>query len=915
MTTRHLLQKIGMLAACALAAAACSEDEIISSQGFDSNVIGFGVTTATDAPDTLSRAPQAEETPVVLLGKDKQDTLYLHTSITENRSVPAPQKASTRGVPVNNGNFASVCKSFGVTAYTEDGALFINDKEVTPSGDKWTTEETYFWPEGTLHFYAHAPYNNNNITIKNSEKQISFSHTVPDEATAQPDILFAYKACSKAQSTGGTVPLEFYHALAGVKFVASDITAGTIIQSITLKNLYGAGSCTYTYNEEAPEGTEKGTFAWTPSGDKKDFKETLNVKSTGETEQAITTPQATFMMIPQDLTGVTVEVAVQTADGQNYTLTGSLAKTGKWEAGKIYTYYISTESINWEYVFTVTPSITFALGETKKTYNVTSYRQRKGDPNNKKEPVAWSAEYVSGTETDMDPEGGGTSDIAKDNVLSKFTYNGNGAASETPTPYDIEVLATTLHTTYDGDEKLQKATPKGSPTDPYDLSTHNENGGSISETTANCYVVNAPGTYKLPLVYGNAIVNGSTNSPAYQGFKDYQNNTINSPNITGADNATLVWSDGFYMFKDIKLDGNYLVFTINADFMQQANAVLAVRDNVGRIMWSWHIWVTERDVYNTTHTVDDYFDSSKKYYMMQCNLGWVDGKMVYYNQRDLDFKFTQQGSGKTDEMKVTQTGYEFDYKDVGSTYYQWGRKDPLVALRNWKSYLPEECRLHETGDPKYAYKYTPDNVTIGESIQNPNVFYVREGGSGLAANWCNENIADLWDANREHITADDDMKNITTSVKTIYDPSPRGFKVPVPRAFSVFVNGEYEADGNEKHGTLNGYLFEDEVHNKYRVYPQKDKKGEEIPFTATGQRADLSGVLEAYENGGPNMAMAGGLWSLYGVYYWTCISLNKTTAYTLVIRKDSPSGITAYSFGFNGTKTMARPVRPFKERL
>lgn len=900
MTTKHLLQKIGMLAACALAAAACSEDEIISSQGFDSNVIGFGVTTATDAPDTLSRAPQAEETPVVLLGKDKQDTLYLHTSITENRSVPAPQKASTRGVPVNNGNFASVCKSFGVTAYTEDGALFINDKEVTPSGDKWTTEETYFWPEGTLHFYAHAPYNNNNITIKNSEKQISFSHTVPDEATAQPDILFAYKACSKAQSTGGTVPLEFYHALAGVKFVASDITAGTIIQSITLKNLYGAGSCTYTYNEEAPEGTEKGTFAWTPSGDKKDFKETLNVKSTGETEQAITTPQATFMMIPQDLTSVTVEVAVQTADGQNYTLTGSLAKTGKWEAGKIYTYYISTESINWEYVFEVTPSITFALGETKKTYNVTSYRQRKGDTNNKKEPVAWSAEYVSGTETDMDPEGGGTSDIAKDNVLSKFTYNGNGAASETPTPYDIEVLATTLHTTYDGDEKLQKATPKGSSESPYDLSTE---GGA--QTTANCYVVNAPGTYELPLVYGNAIVNGSTNTQAYQGFKDYKDQPINGPEITGAYDATLVWSDGFYMFKDIQLsaDKKYLVFTINADFMQQANAVLAVRDNAGRIMWSWHIWVTERPVYTEIHTLQDLFNGSNTYVLMQCNLGWVDGKMVYYNQRDLTFRFTQAGSGKTAELKVTQKGETFDYKDVGSTYYQWGRKDPLVALKNWDSYRYEDYRLHETGDPNYVYRYETGPTSIGEAIQHPNVFYTR--GTTGGADWNSDHITTLWNA-------DGGTLESTTSVKTIYDPSPRGFKVPMPRAFAVWVNG-HKGDESTK-GELNGYVFKDDVHNKYRVYPQDNGVGNVIPLTATGQRADIGGRLEVYEQDRPLKAEVGGLWSLYGVYYWTCVRIDDTSAYTLVIRKDYPSGVEVYSYGFAGTKTMARPVRPIADR-
>lgn len=189
----------------------------------------------------------------------------------------------------------------------------------------------------------------------------------------------------------------------------------------------------------------------------------------------------------------------------------------------------------------------------------------------------------------------------------------------------------------------------------------------------------------LPLVYGNAIKNGGENSAAYQGgqFNDYLDRTISNSQITGADDAVLVWSDGFFMFKDIKLsdDKKYLVFTIDPDYMQQANAVLAVRDAQDRIMWSWHIWVTERPVYTEIHTLTDLFDQNNKYGMMQCNLGWVDGKMVYYNRRNLTFNFTQTGSGNTDQLTVVQEGAEFDYKDVGSTYYQWGRKDPLVALR------------------------------------------------------------------------------------------------------------------------------------------------------------------------------------------------------------------------------------------
>ena len=408
---------------------------------------------------------------------------------------------------------------------------------------------------------------------------------------------------------------------------------------------------------------------------------------------------------------------------------------------------------------------------------------------------------------------------------------------------------------------------------------------------------------------GNAIKNGSENRAAYQGgnFKDYLNRTISSSRITGADNAVLVWSDGFFMFKDIHLDAGKqnLVFTIDSNYMQQANAVLAVRDASNRIMWSWHIWVTERPVYTERHTLQDLFVGSNTYELMQCNLGWVDGKMVYYNQRDLTFRFTQAGSGKTDELKVTQKGATFDYKDVGSTYYQWGRKDPLVALKNWKSYRYEDYRLHETGDPDYVYRYETGSTTIGNAIQHPNVFYTR--GTTGAADWNFDHTTTLWNADANGGTLES-----TTSVKTIYDPSPRGFKVPIPRAFAVWVNGH---DGDEStKGELNGHIYEDDVHNKYRVYPKANGVGKEIPLTATGQRADIGGRLPVYEEYGPLKAEVGGLWSLYGVYYWTCVPKNTTSANTLVIRKDYPSGIEVYSYGFAGTKTMARPVRPIADR-
>lgn len=916
MNTKDLLQKTGMLAVLALALASCSEDELINRKGAAGNAISFGIASPTHSADSLpSRSPQAEEPPLLLLGEGKRDTLYLHTSITDNIATPPDQEPVTRGIPVDETNFKKVYGSFGITAYAE-GSLFMDEEISQESGGIWSPDETRYWPADkdlTLDFYAQAPYGNPHVAnVKAGEGKISFSYTVPGgtgntDAEAQPDILFAYAACSKAESKGGTVSLEFGHALAGVKFVASNVT-GSTIKTITLKGLQGEGTCTYTYDA----GTGTGTFDWQTSGDERDFSQTFDVELLGQQtgKQPITDirPETTFMMIPQKLEGVTVEVTlVETASGESFTLTGSLAQTGEWEAGKIYTYAISTESINWEYVFEVTPSITLPLGTTTGQYTVTSYRQRKGDPSIR-EAVAWEAKNTGFSEKDQ-ANGGTSVETTLDKILSDFTYQDKNP-SETEKSYSLKVTTTTLKTTYDGDQTLKDNTQRGSADSPYDLSTHDENGSTIAQTTANCYVVSAAGTYQLPLVYGNAIKNGSENRVAYQGFKDYQDRTISSSRITDANNAVLVWSDGFFMFKDIHLDASKqnLVFTIDSNYMQQANAVLAVRDASNRIMWSWHIWVTERPVYTERHILQDLFVGSNTYELMQCNLGWVDGKMVYYNQRDLTFRFTQAGSGKTDELNVTQEGATFDYKDVGSTYYQWGRKDPLVALKNWDSHRYEDYRLHETGAPDYVYRVETGSTTIGNAIQHPNVFYTRTPGVTDGADWNGDHTTTLWNAD-----ANGGTLASTTSVKTIYDPSPRGFKVPIPRAFAIFVNGH---DGDEStKSELNGYVFEDDVHNKYRVFPQANRRGTEIPLTATGQRADVAG-LPVYAEDGPYKSEIGGLWSLYGVYYWTCVPKSKTSANTLVIRKDFPSelGIEVYSYGFSGTKTMARPVRPIADR-
>lgn len=943
----RLFQNIGLLTAMSFALVSCFKDELVGSRvNSRSNIIGFGISAATTADGTpLTRATQYADSALLMLGRGGADTLYLHAS-SENNISALDTSVATRGVPVNSSNFSTVCKNFSVTAFTPTEAYYMKNVRVDNLANGiWSSDEEHFWPEDeemTLDFFAYAPavfgenpvFAEDDIQYTTSDgKKISFDYTVPgsgesvtNAAELQPDIMFAYNSQNKKKNTDsatGSVPLTFYHALAGVKFVAKDITGGTV-KSITLKNLSGTGTCTYTFKT----GSGKPTIEWKDLDDQdRSFSQEFNVTVTNQQtgEQGITDqkPETTFMMIPQNIENAVVEILFNDNDGNtDYTLTGKLFDPSRlstegdddlktWDAGKIYTYAISTESINWTYVFEVTPSITLNLGQTSATYNVTSYRYRTQNTS-ETQAVPWKAKPVKATETVPDlekgDEGGETSPIDNiDDVLLKFASEGQGLAGSAEN-LTMSLERGTLHTTYLGDVTLKGEAPKGSPDAPYDLST---SGGRLPRETANCYAINASGTYKLPLVYGNAIKNNSTNTKSFQGlgFKDYLDRDITGPWIKNSGqpaDACLVWSDGFYMFENVHLEGDYLVFTINPDYMQQANAVVAVRDAQGRIMWSWHIWVTERTLAEVYHLQDGLDGSDDAYGMMKCNLGWVDGKIVYYNSRDLDFTFTQDMTGTQKPMSVHQNGAAFDYKDVGSTYYQWGRKDPLVALRNWSNVRAEDYRLHETSDPKYKYKVGTGTVSLGTAIQNPNIFYTR----GSITDWLNEpGNYKLWDASS--LGAGKDERDKKTSVKTIYDPSPRGYKVPVPRAFSVLVNNG--TDVGNYGGTLNGEPDNSsELHNRYFAYEKRGAGGEQIPLTGTGQRADREG-LEAYT---PNDGKGelGGLWSMFGVYYWGCVQYVSAQSYTLCIRKDYPNGYEVYSYGFCGAKTMARPVRCIEDR-
>ena len=209
------------------------------------------------------------------------------------------------------------------------------------------------------------------------------------------------------------------------------------------------------------------------------------------------------MMIPQTLpSGATIEVGyTDKLTNTARTLTASVAGT-TWPAGRTVTYRISTTSISIASTFTITAPDGFTYAGGTNAYKVESRGRvtRPGDPE-KSVPLAWTAEFVE------DDGAGGYRVIEQPEWITGFTASGDGGTSAQS--FDATVAAQESVEEFNPhNEILKKAEPVS---DTYDLATK---GGTSAMNTANCYVINAPGKYSLPLVYGNAIKNGSTNASA-----------------------------------------------------------------------------------------------------------------------------------------------------------------------------------------------------------------------------------------------------------------------------------------------------------------------------------------------------------------------------------------------------------------
>ena len=91
--------------------------------------------------------------------------------------------------------------------------------------------------------------------------------------------------------------------------------------------------------------------------------------------------------------------------------------------------------------------------------------------------------------------------------------------------------------------------------------------------------------------------------------------------------AELVWQDGPSLVTDIKYNsganGGTISFTVGKESIRQGNALIAIKDSQNTILWSWHIWVTDEDVFRTVRVTNH---QNVSYELMPVQLGWCEKK-------------------------------------------------------------------------------------------------------------------------------------------------------------------------------------------------------------------------------------------------------------------------------------------------
>lgn len=806
---RPAIMRSGLFAGLCVLAASCADESLSSPQSLERN-IRFEVSLADDwkpgSSVTRGNGGADGNSLHVLTLSGGEKPLYL---------VPVAKDGISRGNASTRGSLVTTddMESFGVFASisgTDSGPDYMCNEEVT-ADNGWQPAHEYRWPgKGSLHINAYSPYVNGvsqegviSLPSPSDADALELGYKVPADVADQQDLMWS----NPADASSSPCSLTFNHALTAIRFSTGSEMSPCTVKEINVNGVNNAGTLNLETGEwSAVEGDASYSV---------DPNITLSAGD-GETYVAAGTPitqgDDTFILMPQTLDASASITLTVESNGSTVVLEASL--DGQvWEAGKTITYRLSANPNPETLTLEVEGDFISAYTGSTDAFTVKSSYANGAESL----PVKWIAEFV-------DNNG---NVIEQPNWITSITASGNGDTDCTAETVMQDLVFDRISPQT---QILQNAADINvtSGNTPYNLAS--STGSSAVENTANCYVINAPGKYSLPLVYGNAVKNGSANTQAYtstshnsaalKNFVNHLGAAISDPYIYNNSGCTpasaeLVWEDELNLVRNVALstDNHSIEFDIPHNTIRQGNALVAVRDAGGNIMWSWQLWVTD---YVPGSSVIELPMSSGSISFYPRSVGEVlGGDVTTFTETSVNVRFTQievpeglEPLQKT--VKFTQSGITISTPDC-FTYYQWGRKDPMMSdVDQWYNSRHQEIKELSMNQ----LNTLPAGASVEQEwILTPDVFWECEHDFRFAH-------TNLWNANL----------STTAHVKTVYDPSPVGAMVSA--ATTALLNLFKSA--TIKHITDDASLRP----GFYITMPG----GQELYFFALGYRSSSNGV-------------------------------------------------------------------------
>ena len=303
--------------------------------------------------------------------------------------------------------------------------------------------------------------------------------------------------------------------------------------------------------------------------------------------------------------------------------------------------------------------------------------------------------------------------------------------------------------------------------------TYNSASGiDYTQTTvwplSNCYICNPPAvesascTYRIPVARVDQFWGGG----------DYENVANNCLGQTNAWTVSVIWSDmkvkadNFVITKDTG-NGKDDYFEVSIPgTTEMGNVVIGIKNTLSPDwLWSWHLWVT------------DYCPDDAKYLTQQG--AFLPGTDTYHVTGGDVQRYQAAAAGEVQKvymdrnvgaMSTNYVGY-----GKGTLYYQFGRKDPFPGNATyWEGGTVEQT-------DGFIVSKTKKNVVANTDTDNPpsNVPYsVQHPTTFITGSyWTYKDKYNPEQYNSKIVWQDPNSSNLGN--KSIFDPSPSGWKVPV----------------------------------------------------------------------------------------------------------------------------------------